>query len=149
MSRLLQRLRHFLSSRSDAADEPPRDHPPIPNTVRTEPPPHVRLPKAYAFRTDDPTIAALRRRLNELGPWHWIERDSHWYGDYASTMPSPHKVMLKIFEEPDGFVIQFGDRYGGVANAELEDYQALRHTIFSRFLPSIGARDIRPDEGYD
>ncbi|HJQ60435.1 MAG TPA: hypothetical protein VJ890_26250 [Vineibacter sp.] len=115
----------------------------------TDDPPHEPLPTAYAFRTDDPTFEALLHRLNELGPWQWIERDSHWYGDYMSTMPEPHKVMLKIFKERDGFVIQFGNRYRGVADADPEDYRALRETIFSRLLPSIGARDIRPDEGFD
>ncbi len=107
------------------------------------------LPEAYAFRVGR-TLETLRQDLNAVGPWEWIERDSFWYGDYISALPRPHDGIIKIYESGGRFVIQLKYRaLRGVDANTVADYRALHQTILTRFLPSIGARDIEPDEGFD
>src|SRR6188474_3072650 len=53
----------------------------------------------YASRL---TLAQQRARLNTLGPYIWVDRDSHWYPDYISTRCYPDYGFFKIFDAVDG-----------------------------------------------
>ncbi len=105
-----------------------------------------RRPSAYAFKIDT-TMRELFRRLSADDPWQWIEGDSHWYGDYLGTHPLPHDGVIRIYQEGDRFVLNI--RYRSARPDAAVDYQALHETILTRFLPSIGAYEIAPHEGFD
>src|SRR4026208_1992846 len=53
----------------------------------------------YASRL---TLAQQRARLNTLGPYIWVDRDSHWYPDYISTRCYPDYGFFKIFDSRPG-----------------------------------------------
>lgn len=103
---------------------------------------------AVSFNSDL-SLEQLFARLNEAGPWRWLMRDSEHWGDYISAraLPLPLQAMVKIYVEPDHYVVNVSfDSEGADAPAELA---ALRETLFDRLLPAIGARNIAPTDTYD
>lgn len=103
---------------------------------------------AYSFKTDL-SLAQLFARLNEVGPWTWLERDNENWGDYLSSLASrdPYRTMVKIYEEPTHFVVQM--RFESEEADAASVFDTLRATLFERLLPAIGARDLTPTDTYD
>jgi len=103
---------------------------------------------AYSFRSDR-TPGAIVTRFRELGPWNWIDRDNDNCGPYysASVLPDPHRGIVKLIAESDRYVINVVLRSKAQAVGALFD--DVRHTLFERLLPAVGARDIVETDLYE
>jgi hypothetical protein len=107
---------------------------------------------AYSFRSRL-DLAEMMRRLNELGPWTWQQRDRDSWGDYllAVTSESPYGGNAKIICEPNENRIArlFGERFvlniklssdEGESDGARRHFARVRDTLLCRQLPIIGAR---------
>ena len=104
---------------------------------------------AWSFRSEL-TQAQMKERLAGTGDREWMERDSHWYGDYLSSISSaPYDEVLKlrIFEEKERFVLDV--RFHSEHPDAERTWAKVQRWVLQIVLPAIEARDIRPDEGYD
>ena len=79
------------------------------------------------------TREGMRDRLNALGPWRWIDRDSDRLGEYLSTRAIADHGMIKIFEEPAHWVLNV------VLDAEETVVKATLDTLFQQLLPGLEA----------
>jgi hypothetical protein len=103
---------------------------------------------AYAF-TSPLSLGDVHKKLNELGPWRWIERDNDRFGEYLSTrvLDTPDHGMIKVFVE--------GDRYAINVFLESEDpaaearFASIKDTVFKVLLPGLGAASITRTEMYE
>lgn len=97
---------------------------------------------AIQFRCDA-TLEELCERLNDLGPWTWMLRDSHWYGDYLYAAPS-RNVRVRVLEPMDGH----GPPYTIQVNKEgwLGPSQRRLARTVEELLDKIGAEDIEAGE---
>lgn len=103
---------------------------------------------AYTFESDV-SLSDMLVRLNNHGPWRWIERDSEHWGDYISTraLKDPDYAMLKIFVEPRHFAVNVKfESSRPDAQASLDE---LRQTLLTNALPMVGARNVQPTDTYD
>jgi hypothetical protein len=107
----------------------------------------LRMDAALSYRSDL-TLAQQLERLNAAGPYEWIERDSHWYPDYISTLAYPDYGFFKIFDAVDGrfnlTIKLVTDR--AIVAAELA---ALLRTARESVLSVVAAEDIQKAEPYD
>lgn len=89
-----------------------------------------------------------RARLNTLGPYIWVDRDSDWYPDYISTRCYPDYGFFKIFDEGDG---QFNLSIKLVTDAEIVEAELAKLQLQARelVLSVIDAEEIQPAEPYD
>jgi hypothetical protein len=99
---------------------------------------------AYKFIVDLKLLELLDR-LNQIGPWHWMERDSEYY-DYISCLGCPTGARLKIFREKDGYVLNL--RYKNDVPDAPTVWDGLQRQFLDQILPSLGARDVQLTEGY-
>jgi hypothetical protein len=108
----------------------------------------MRKTYAYAFRSDL-QLPEVLARLNEVGPWSWIERDNDRWGEYISALalPDPHRGTVKIIVEPDHYVVNV------LLTSQDPDAEALfesvRETLFDRLLPAIGATGLARTDTYE
>ncbi len=101
--------------------------------------------RAAAFSFESPlSMKEMFEKLNSIGLWRWIERDSDRHGDYLSALADPDYAMIKIFAEERGYVLQIH------CKSEHKDTGRLFSDILTacqhRVLPSLGARKIEPAE---
>jgi len=94
---------------------------------------------AFSFRSRL-ALEDLFAKLNELGPWRWIERDNDRFGGYISAraLPEPDYGIVKIFVEPDHYVVDLV--LESDAHTKLD---AVYDTLFTYLLPALGANDVR------
>lgn len=99
---------------------------------------HTRSIRAMA-------LPAILARLNELGPWRWIERENDRWGDYISAraLPEPDEGMVKILVDGDHFVANL------VLEAEPAKLDAVHDTLFTYLLPGIGATKVTETEHFE
>jgi hypothetical protein len=103
---------------------------------------------AYAFKSDL-SIPDMLKRLNEVGPWQWIDRDSDRYGEYiaARAVEAPHHGTAKILFDDDRYVINVALR------SEEPDpqpaFDGVRKLVLDKVLPALGASDITETDDYD
>ena len=99
----------------------------------------MRSSFAYSFRSAL-ALPDILARLNRLGPWRWIERDSDRFGDYMSASPlaAPDRVIVKLVEEDGAYVVNV--HVDSVAAAASLD--RLHDELFTQILPAIAARDV-------
>jgi hypothetical protein len=104
--------------------------------------------KAYAFQSPL-RIVEMRERLNALGRWHWIARDSDRFGEYTSSVPradypDPDEAYVRIVEpdEGPGYVIEF--RLETERPDALQEWQRFEARIRDEVLAAIDATDVQP-----
>lgn len=103
---------------------------------------------AYAF-TSTLSLSEIRAKLNDIGPWSWIERDNDRFGEYISTraMPDPDPGFIKIFVEPDHYAVNVVLKSERVDAPE--EFAIVRNTLMQKLLPAIDARNIRDTGTYE
>lgn len=88
-------------------------------------------------------------RLNEVGPWRWLERDNDRWADYLSAVfnrAAPCAIVKIIYDE--GLYAVNVNFSSDDPDAEAE-FEAMRHTLFELLLPAIGARDLAETDDYE
>jgi hypothetical protein len=117
---------------------------------------------AFAFDSDL-RYEQVFERLNAAGPWSWRDRDSAWYGNYASAWtPTPGGGSLKVKLIESGangiggtVIAGSGRRYAisatfeSTAESAAPEWEAIRRTITDRVLPSLEASSVCPTEPID
>ncbi len=96
---------------------------------------------AYSFHSPR-SMAEVFERLDNLGPWRWIERDNDNWGEYISAraLPDPHNGMVKLISDEGRYIINVYLRSNQPgAGAE---FAAVRDIVFQRVLPALDASDI-------
>jgi hypothetical protein len=90
----------------------------------------------------DLSLREMQAKLNEVGPWEWVDRESDHHGFYisAAALRRPQRGMIKIAvdDELDRFVV--------TASIEAEQQATvdeILRTLDERLLPAIGARGLR------
>lgn len=99
---------------------------------------------AYSF--DSPMLLrALLARLNERGPWRWIERENEGWGDYISAraLPDPDYGIIKILYEDGCYIVNFN------LEAEPEKLDEVCDTLFTYLLPGVGAMKLTETDSYE
>ena len=101
---------------------------------------------AYSFKSDL-TLQQIFARLNEAGPWQWVEWANDNWGDYiwartSTEHPAPDRVKVMICVETDHYVIY--TRFKSETPDAKAKLEALRATLFEKVLPAVGARDLSP-----
>jgi hypothetical protein len=87
-------------------------------------------------------MAEVLRRLNDLGPWEWIERDSDSWGAYISArvLAEPHDHgMVKLISDEGHYIVNVYLR-STHPDAGVE-FAAVRDIVFQRLLPALGVTD--------
>ena len=84
----------------------------------------------------------LLPRLNEVGPYAWVECDGERWGDYvATTVLAPSWARIVEWEDGPGYLLDVHFKSDSPdAEAEL---RALEKTLLDHVLPGIGARRVR------
>jgi len=98
---------------------------------------------AYSFKTDL-TLPAMFSRLQQVGPWRWLERDSDRWDAYISATPVSEshreKAIVKIFVEDGFYVVDILLRSDHPEPRT--KYEGVLQTLSQSLLPAIGAREI-------
>jgi len=109
---------------------------------------------AYDFGCDQ-SLEDMLSVFNEAGPWHWVLRDSAWYGDYLNTNPTGG-VRVRVHEYPQrGEAGMFvGLRRKGFSilleiKAESSAAQAEVDEVFRGLMERVNATNITEIEPYD
>ncbi len=90
------------------------------------------------------TLEEMRQRLEELGPWHWGERDNDAWGTYiwagTSRVPGhPEWGNIKIIEDPSVGGFGVSAKLQSSAPDWKERFERVRTRLFDELLPAIGA----------
>lgn len=103
---------------------------------------------ANSFRSDL-LLEQVLERLNDVGPWKWIERDNDDWGPYIYAVfnRDADRAILKILQAEGGYVINVFYR-SSEPGAQAE-FETMRETLFQHLLPAIGARELAVTEIYE
>ena len=99
---------------------------------------------AYEFNCDG-ALEEIHIRLNRR-PHEWMARDSHWYGDYLSSVPGTG-LRMRLYERIDGvgppYTLQCVARSGvAMTRSELT-------AILEPILATLEARNVTEVEPWD
>ncbi len=104
---------------------------------------------AVAFKfTSELTIAEMYKRLTELGPWRWHERDNDRWADYISASPMPD-TQIKILIDPDDGSFALNLKFVSEAADARQQFDNLRRDLLTRVLPAIDASGPTRTETYE
>jgi hypothetical protein len=101
------------------------------------------MTELYAYSFHSPlSMVEVFERLNDLGPWEWIERDNDNWGEYVSAraLRDPHDGMVKLISDEGRYIINVYLR-SNQPDASTE-FAAVRDIIFQQVLPALDASDI-------
>lgn len=103
---------------------------------------------AYAFKSRM-SMAEIRERLNDVGPWRWIDRDNDNWGEYISAraLPDPDLGIAKILAEDDHYVINV--KLESARADPQSEFKEAENTVFRRVLPAIAAYEIKRTDDYE
>lgn len=80
----------------------------------------------------------MYKRLTELGPWRWYERDNDRWGYYISASPIPDTQIKILFDTDESrFVLNL--RFASEAPEARQQFDDLRRDVLTRVLPAIDA----------
>jgi hypothetical protein len=99
---------------------------------------------AWAFKSPM-SLAQILKALNDQSPYQWIERDSHYFGDYISATPQKD-CRLRIFVEEDHYALDV-DFESTDDDAE-QQWEAFKQKLQDELLPLVKASDIEETENY-
>ena len=110
--------------------------------------------RAYQFECDL-SLPDLLDKLNAEGTREWIMRDSHWYGDYISSIEyreyegdeEEEEEKLKIYEEEDNYAVTIFF-CSNQSDAEMK-WNRLHNYVMNKLFPVINAKKIEPTEYFD
>ena len=105
---------------------------------------------ARSFKADV-TLAQALAKFKELSPWDWLERDNDKWGEYISAraLPDPHWGMVKLFVEPDHYVINILLKSDEPEDEVLPLCDELEEIVFDTLLPGLGAHDLTKVDDYE
>jgi len=98
----------------------------------------MSLVVAYAYRSAKSLpeqLVALRAGTD----WQWHERDSEFWGDYASAHVPDEELMVKLFVEDDGYLLEF-KCLTPEADALWEERT---RSVLRQLAPLVGAEEVR------
>jgi hypothetical protein len=96
---------------------------------------------AYAFRSDL-SLVQMHESLRANTSWQWRERDSEFWGDYISAQGTLQPVMVKIFVEGDGYLLELKFQDDGLR----ESWEPVAEAVMDLLLPSLAATGVRKAE---
>lgn len=100
--------------------------------------------EAYRFQCPL-SFKELELKLDGLGKWRWIERDSDTYGEYLMALTGdPGK--LRIFQDGDRFVLDV--RYDATGDDPEAAWIGYRQHLLDTVLPAVGATEIEQTDDY-
>lgn len=104
--------------------------------------------RAYKFNSPL-KLGALRDKLNQCGPFEWIDRDGDEHGDYLSAH-IPEDSWLKLYEYGAGeYQIDIKFRPETVREIAERDWQALHGRVVDVWLPAMQASAVVETEVVD
>lgn len=96
---------------------------------------------AYSFRSDM-ALSEVLDTMRANTTWEWWERDSEFWGDYISAQSTSQPVMVKIFIEGDGYLLELKFLDDNLRTA----WEPVAEGIINDLLPSLSATDVQPAE---
>jgi hypothetical protein len=104
---------------------------------------------AVAFKfTSSLTLEQMYKRLTELGPWHWYERDNDRWGCYISASPMSD-TQIKILIDPDEGSFALNLKFVSEMPDAQQQFEKLSLDLLTRVLPAIDAIGPTPTETYE
>ena len=106
---------------------------------------HYEVACAFKSRL---SLSRMLARLNQVGPWDWVERCNDHWGEYiaAGPWPSPHRGSVIVLEDRRRFILNL-TLTSDEPDAEAQ-FTSVRKVVFERIMPAIGARRLRPTNTY-
>ena len=83
-------------------------------------------------------LEEMYKRLTELGPWRWYERDNDRWGYYISASPMPD-TQIKILIDPDDGSFALNLKFVSEAPEARQEFDNLQRDLLIRVLPAIDA----------
>ena len=104
---------------------------------------------AVAFKfTSSLTLEQMYKRLTELGPWHWYERDNDRWDYYISASPMSD-TQIKILIDPDEGSFALNLKFVSEMPDAQQQFEKLSLDLLTRVLPAIDAIGPTPTETYE
>ncbi len=94
------------------------------------------------------TLEEMYKRLTEIGPWHWYERDNDRWGYYISASPMSD-TQIKILIDPDDGSFALNLKFISETPEARQQFDKLRLDLLTRVLPAIDAINPIPTETYE
>jgi len=98
----------------------------------------VSVVVAYAYRSEL-TLPEQLDALRAGTDWAWQERDSEFWGDYLGARAAPEGLMVKIFVEDDGYLLEF-KCLTPEAEARWEEHTRV---VLRQLAPLVRAQEVR------
>jgi hypothetical protein len=105
----------------------------------------LRCVSAYQFDCDM-TVQQMLRTLNEVGPWHWENRDTVWYKDDLSTVVS-NRAIVRIYDEGSKYNLSYFFKSCG--DQAKKEWNEINELLLKKIFPSLEAKSIERTTPHD